>query len=169
MKRGLNKLLLPIKCSARCLAHFRSHSIRAIIKGTSNLLYCQKGKTPINLIQLKLVVDGYEVDRGRFSRHINASLRRKYNQSVIFFFLLRIQFLINIVPVSKLKIQKGEKITDYILSYFTSYSFFQESLSSKKNPPGPNKTLLYIYRPAVSTVSTVAFCNYRNVLGANYT
>lgn len=135
MKRGLNKLLLPIKCSARCLAHFRSHSIRAIIKGTSNLLYCQKGKTPINPIQLKLVVDGYEVDRGGFSRHINASLRRKYNQSVIFFFPFKNPISNQYSACIKTKNSKGGKNHRlhfklfYIIFIFPRVTVIQEKSS----------------------------------------
>ena len=82
---------------------------------------------------------------------------------VVIFFPSRSPFLIRIGPALKLKVRgKNNHRKHFKLLYII---FIFPRVADIKNPPGTNKTsLLYIFRPPILALSTVTFCNYRNVL-----
>lgn len=82
---------------------------------------------------------------------------------VVIFFPSRSPFLIRIGPALKLKVRgKNNHRKHFKLLYII---FIFPRVADIKNPPGANKTsLLYIFRPPILALSTVTFCNYRNVL-----
>ena len=82
---------------------------------------------------------------GGSSKHTVLLYKENIIESVIFFFPSKKSISNQYSTCIKTKSSVGAKITEYILSYFTSYSFFQESLTFKENLSGTDKTfLLYI-------------------------